>query len=237
MERINFEIKRRSTVSKPKKQQPKTEFYGQTYMYLRGSTLDIDLQNQKQEISKYAATKNITIDYVLEETVSGSVKAANRQLGALIDNAKPGDQILVTEFSRIGRSLTDVLNTLQIASERKIGIVICRLDLRLDDSIAAKTLAFAFSLAAEIERSLISERTKAGLQKALANGKKLGRPKCMNKAAPRKLDGEVKRIKELLDAGVSSSAISRLFGVHRLTVASFIKDRLNKNITHSHGRK
>ena len=138
---------------------------------------------------------------------------------------KKNDVLICSELSRLGRNLLMIMGVLNECMNRDIQVWTIKDNYRLGSDINSKVLAFAFGLSAEIERNLISQRTKEALARKKAEGVVLGRPKG-SKSAKTKLTGQEKRIKELLDKRVSYSAIGRSLGVHRLTVSSFVKERL-----------
>jgi resolvase domain protein len=148
-----------------------------------------------------------------------------RQLGKLLKRMKKGDILICLELSRLGRNLLMIMAILNECMKNDIQVWTIKDNYRLGSDINSKVLAFAFGLSAEIERNLISQRTKEALARKKAEGVVLGRPKG-SKSAKTKLTGQEKRIKELLDKRVSYSAIGRILGVHRLTVSSFVKEKL-----------
>ena len=148
-----------------------------------------------------------------------------RQLGKLLKRMKKGDILICLELSRLGRNLLMIMAILNECMKNDIQVWTIKDNYRLGSDINSKVLAFAFGLSAEIERNLISQRTKEALARKKAEGVVLGRPKG-SKSAKTKLTGQEKRIKELLDKRVSYSAIGRILGVHRLTVSSFVKKKL-----------
>lgn len=183
-------------------------------------------ENQHFEILKLADEKKVTITEWVSETVSGGKKASDRKLGMIISDLGKGDTIMVSEVSRLGRSLMDVMNTLHQCMEKGICVYTCKERFELADNINSKVLAFAFGLAAEIERQMIRSRTVESLQRLKSEGRILGRPKgCKSKS---KLDGHEEQIKEFLQKGISKASISKLLGVHPGTLDAFIKTR---NIT------
>ena len=145
--------------------------------YLRVSTGHQVLDNQRKEIEKYAQAKQIEIDRYVMEVVSGKVQGKNRKLGALVKKLKQGDTLLVTEISRLSRTLMDIMNVVGDLIGRGVSIHSLKDGYTFDDTINSKVLLFAFGLVAEIERNLISMRTKEALAQRKQQGVKLGRRK------------------------------------------------------------
>lgn len=195
------------------------------YAYIRVSTDRQNLENQKFEIENFAKEKNITINTWIEEKISSTERLEDRKFGKLLKKMKKGDQLLVSELSRIGRNLMQVMKILHDCMEKEIMVFTVKEKYELGNNINSKVLAFAFGLSAEIERNLISQRTKEALARRKAEGVILGRPKG-RKSSKTKLTGKEKEIQKLLDKKVSHSAISRIFGVHRLTVSKFVKENM-----------
>ena len=195
------------------------------YGYIRVSSDKQTVENQRFEISIFCEKNSLTIDVWVEETISGMTRVENRKLGKLLKRMKKGDILICSELSRLGRNLLMIMGVLNECMNRDIQVWTIKDNYRLGSDINSKVLAFAFGLSAEIERNLISQRTKEALARKKAEGVVLGRPKG-SKSAKTKLTGQEKRIKELLDKQVSYSAIGRILGVHRLTVSSFVKEKL-----------
>jgi DNA invertase Pin-like site-specific DNA recombinase len=188
------------------------------------------IENQKFEILKFADKKKLRINEWIEETISGTKRVGERKLGTLLRRTKKGDILIVSELSRLGRNLMEVMSILHDCMERDTKVYTIKEGYELGNNINSKVLAFAFSLSAEIERDLISQRTKEALARKRSEGKRLGRPKgSLSKET--KLTGKEEMIQDLLRKKVSVSAIGKIFGVHRLTVNQFIKSRkLRKNL-------
>ena len=201
-----------------------------TYGYIRISTGKQNQENQEYEIKKFAENNNIVINNWITETISGTKNPDKRKLGKLLDKVQEGDLIIATEISRFGRSLFMIMDILQFCMEKGCKIRTIKDNFVLEDDIQSKVLAFAFGLAAEIERKLISQRTKEALETRKANGVKLGRPKGA-KSKFTKLTGKEDGIKILLEQKVSIAEISRIFKVDRSTVSRFCKTlRENQSI-------
>ena len=143
--------------------------------YLRISTGKQLLANQQDEISRFAKSKNLTVDRWVTETVSGRKAQKERKLGQLLKKLKAGDTLIVTELSRLSRTLTDIMAIMGLCLEKNITLYSTKDGYAFDDSINSKVLCFAFGLVAEIERNLISMRTKEALALRKAEGIQLGR--------------------------------------------------------------
>ena len=145
--------------------------------YLRISTGKQNLANQKEEIRRFAEHRNLVIHQWVTEVVSGRKNEKERKLGALLKKLKQGDTLIVTELSRLSRTLTDIMTIMGQCLEKKIILYSTKDNYAFDNSINSKVLCFAFGLVAEIERNLISMRTKEALALKRAEGIKLGRRK------------------------------------------------------------
>lgn len=146
-----------------------------TYGYIRVSTDKQTVENQRFEINKFCCSENIQIDGWIEETISGTKAYNKRALGTLLKRVEKGDLIVCAELSRLGRSLFMIMEILSICMKKECRIWTIKDNYRLGDDIQSKVLAFAFGLSAEIERNLISQRTKEALARKKAEGKTLGR--------------------------------------------------------------
>ena len=195
------------------------------YGYIRVSSDKQTTENQHFEITNYSKAKELLIDEWIEETISATKKLSDRKFGRLLEKMQKGDILIVTELSRLGRNLMQIMSILHTCMEKDIMVFTIKEHYELGNNINSKVLAFAFGLSAEIERNLISQRTKEALARKRAEGVILGRPKG-SKSKVKKLTGKEAEIKTLLDKKVSKSAIARILGVHRLTVAKFVKEIL-----------
>jgi DNA invertase Pin-like site-specific DNA recombinase len=194
------------------------------YCYIRVSTSRQDYQNQRYGLLEFANKKGLKVDEWIEETTSGTKKVSERNLGKLIEKMQKDDVLIVTELSRIGRSLFDIMATLNVLMEKGVKVYSVKENYELGDNINSKVLSFAFGLSAEIERSLISARTKEALAKRKASGKSLGRPKGYQLEKV-KLSEYEDKIKELIRYKVSYRAIARMFDCSHTTVAHFVRTR------------
>jgi len=195
------------------------------YGYIRVSTDKQNIDNQRFEIERFCSSNNLKIERWIEETISGTKTPDKRLLGSLLEEVKPGDLIICSELSRLGRSLFMIMSILNQLMLNDVRIWTIKDNYRLGDNIQSKVLAFAFGLSAEIERDLISQRTKEALARKRAEGMVLGRP-CGSKSTNVKLSGCEQDILLLLKRNFSKSAIGRIYGVNRMTVDTFLKERL-----------
>lgn len=195
-----------------------------TYGYIRVSTDKQTVENQRFEITRFCEGQGLTIDGWIEETISGTRSYDKRKLGQLLKDVREDDLILCAELSRLGRSLFMVMEILSLCMKKGCRVWTIKDNYRLGDDIQSKVLAFAFGLSAEIERNLISQRTKEALDRKKAEGVALGRPKgALSKKV--KLTGKEEVIKVLRDEGTSWAAIARLLHVDRSTLVRFAKSR------------
>ncbi len=181
----------------------------QTIGYLRVSTADQDVEKNKADILTLANHHNLGQVKFLEEKVSGKISWHKRKIAQIIDDLKKGDSLIVSEMSRLGRSMLECMEILSIAMERGIHVYSVKGNWRLDQSIQSKIIAMAFSMAAEIERDLISQRTKEALRAKKASGMSLGRPKGPGKS---KLDPFRPEIEALLANGATLFFIAGRYG-------------------------
>ena len=199
-----------------------------TIGYLRVSTADQDPTNNKTDILTLANNLNLgQVDFV-EETVSGRVSWRKRQIAGVLDEAQSGDHILISELSRLGRSMLECMEILSIALAKGVNIYAVKGNWKLDQSIQSKVIAMAFSMAAEIERDLISERTKEALRVKKAKGVKLGRPKGPGKS---KLDTFQPEIQALLANGSTQKFIAQRYNTTEANLHNWMKKRgIRKNL-------
>ena len=196
------------------------------YAYIRVSTDKQTTENQRYEINKYCITNNIHVDKWVEETISATKDLNKRKLGKVIKQLHNGDILLASELSRLGRRLLEVMSILNHCVNTGVNVWTIKDNFKLDTGIQSKVLAFAFGLAAEIERNLISQRTKEALEAKRAAGVILGRPKG-RLSSKLKLTGKENDITILLQEGLSQRKIAKRLKVNRNTLARFIKRRNN----------
>ena len=196
------------------------------YGYIRVSTDRQTVDNQRFEIERFCSKNNIKIEQWIEETISGTKSPEKRLLGPLLAVVKKDDLIVCSELSRLGRSLFMIMSILNHLMLNSVKVWTIKDNYRLGDNIQSKVLAFAFGLSAEIERDLVSQRTKEALARKRSEGVILGRPRG-RKSSHVKLSGHEKEIRILLEKKTSKSAIGRIFGVNRMTVDTFLKERMS----------
>lgn len=194
------------------------------YGYIRVSTDHQHTANQHHEIGLFTSKNDMKIDKWVEEIISSRKPLHERRLGKILKKLKKGDILIATELSRLGRNLLEVMGILQECLEKDCQIWTLKENYRLGADIQSKVLAFAFSLASEIERQLISERTKISLQRLKDEGRHLGRP---YGTSYQKLQKQHDRLMNLLDNGVSKAEIARSLGCSWLTVHRYMQRNLN----------
>src|SRR5574344_1171317 len=194
-----------------------------TYGYIRVSTDKQTVENQRFEIKKFCSIQNIHVDGWIEETISGTKNYTKRELGRLLERVNKNDLIICAELSRLGRNLFMIMEILNVCMNKECKVWTIKDNYRLGDDIQSKVLAFAFGLSAEIERNLISQRTKEALARKKNEGIILGRPKG-SANIKKKLSGKEHRIRHYLKQEMPLAKISRLLKVHRHTLRSFIKE-------------
>lgn len=193
------------------------------YGYIRVSSDKQTVENQRFEINNFCEHNQLVIDGWIEETISGTKSYNKRELGKLLKRVQKDDLIICAELSRLGRNLFMIMEILNICMSKECRVWTIKDNYRLGEDIQSKVLAFAFGLSAEIERNLISQRTKEALARKKAEGVILGRP-IGRKTDESKYKLYPKRnlILELLKAGVSRRKIAQICKVDRNTLCRFI---------------
>ena len=203
--------------------------------YIRVSSNRQTLEHQRFEIENFSKKAGVKIDQWVQEKISSRKALDKRLLGELLGDLQENDILITCEISRLGRSLLEVMKILETCLSKNCQVWTIKENYRLGNDIQSKVLAFAFGLAAEIERNLISQRTKSSLANIKSSGKKLGRP--FNAQTKKlKLAKNHKRIQELLEKGVSQSKIARTFGVERATLRKYLL-RLETSLEDVDGRE
>lgn len=190
--------------------------------YIRVSSNKQTCEHQQYEIAQFAKSHKCSISEWVQETISSRKPLHKRQLGGVLQNLRAGDIIIACEISRLGRSLLEVMRILEDCLNKGCQVWTIKENYHLGNDIQSKVMAFAFGLSAEIERNLISQRTKASLDNIKAKGKKLGRPF----AAPSKklrLSRNKAKVYELVQQGTPLAQMARTMQVHRITLRRFMR--------------
>jgi DNA invertase Pin-like site-specific DNA recombinase len=202
------------------------------YGYIRVSTDRQTVENQRYEISKFCEINNLVIGKWIEETISGTKEYNKRSLGKLLKSIQKDDILICAEISRLGRSLFMIMDILNLCLKKECKVWTIKDNFRLGDDIQSKVLAFAFGLSAEIERNLISQRTKEALARKKMEGVVLGRP-VGRKSTKVKLTGMENEIDNMLNKKFSKIKIAKKLNVHRNTLESFINNHMRDCSTSS----
>jgi DNA invertase Pin-like site-specific DNA recombinase len=194
--------------------------------YLRVSTGNQEMEKNKADILKLANSLDLGKVFFVEEIVSGKVSWRKRKISEILDGLKSGDSVIVSELSRLGRSMLECMEILSVSLQKGVHVYAVKGNWKLDNSIQSKNIAMAFSMAAEIERDLISSRTTEALRHRKAQGMKLGRPLGPGKS---KLDQYRVEIEALLANGSSQRFIAKRY---KTTEANFSNWLKKNKITH-----
>ena len=194
------------------------------YGYLRVSTDKQDCDNQKIGVEALAEKLGLPIEsWIIDDGVSGTKEPEKRKLGKLLRKIRTGDVIICSELSRLGRKLFMVISILEHCMKIGAKVLTVKDGYELGDNVQSKVLAFAFGLVAELEREMISKRTKEALQRRKANGKRLGRP-FGSRNKKHALDGKEDKISELLNQGLSVVQAAQRLKVSSVTLYAYLKD-------------
>lgn len=193
-----------------------------TVAYLRVSTIDQDIQKNKAAILSFANENNLGKVHFVEEKVSGKVPWRERKIAEILQELKQGDNIIVSELSRLGRSMLECMEILAVASDKHINIYALKGNWRLDNSMQSKIVAVVFSMASEIEHELISKRTKEALAAKKAQGIPLGRPKGISTS---KLDKNRVEIEALLKSGSTQKFIAERYDTTKANLHRWLTKR------------
>ncbi len=188
--------------------------------YLRVSTNDQELEKNKSDILHLANHLNLGRVNFVEEIVSGKVSWKKRKIAEIIEEFTKGDMLIVSELSRLGRSMLECMEILSVAVEKGVKVYAVKGNWTLDHSIQSKIVAMAFSMASEIERDLISQRTKEALRYKKEQGIKLGRPKGPGKS---KLDKFRPEIEALMQNGSTQKFIANRYGTMEANLHNWLK--------------
>jgi DNA invertase Pin-like site-specific DNA recombinase len=194
------------------------------YGYIRVSTDKQTVENQRFEVSKFCKRNGISVNKWIEETISGTQETSKRKLGSLLETMQKGDVLICSELSRLGRNLLMIMSILNVCMEKDVQVWTIKDNYKLGKDINSKVLAFAFGLSAEIERTLISQRTKEALARRRAEGAHIGRPRGA-KSKSSKCSGKNYLIKKLLGKKISKAKIAKRLGVHSSTLIRFLRKK------------
>lgn len=198
---------------------------GKIVAYLRASTDKQDLDHQKLELLEFCRRKSMSVDEFVEITISSRQPTKQRRIDDLVDKLVETDTLIVTELSRLGRSTTEVISLVNALVKRNIRVIVIKqnLDISTEDMNSKVTLTL-FSLFAELERDLISLRTKEALASKKRQGQILGKPKGTIQKS--KFDQNIDKIKELLGYGLSVRKIANVLGyTNHIALNTYIKKR------------
>jgi DNA invertase Pin-like site-specific DNA recombinase len=195
-----------------------------TTAYLRVSTDGQDLKNQRYAILDYADRHGLRIDSWMEVKMSSRRTPKERRIDDLVNSLNPGDSLIVSELSRLGRSVGQIITLVDELVKKQVSVIVIKQGIVVNGKrdIATTTLITMLGLFAEIERELISERTRMGLAKARAEGKLIGRPRGSRSS---QLDARIPEIKEFLAKGISRASIAKLLGVKWSSLQYYLKSR------------
>jgi DNA invertase Pin-like site-specific DNA recombinase len=193
-----------------------------TIAYLRISTDKQDLEKNKADILQLANKKDLGKVHWIEETVSGKVSWKKRQIAQALEQLQVGNTLIVSELSRLGRSMLEIMEILSVATEKGVKIYAVKGNWQLDGSLQSKVVAMAFAIAAEIERDLISQRTKEALAARKRDGMILGRPRGIGKS---KLDIYQPEIEALLANGSTITFIAKRYKTTKSNLQRWMKQR------------
>lgn len=191
------------------------------YAYIRVSTDKQTVENQRFEINNFLKRDNLVVDKWYEETISGTKSPDKRILGDIIGRVQKDDLIICSELSRLGRSLFMIMSILNKLMEKGVRVWTIKDNYRLGDDIQSKVLAFAFGLSAEIERKLISDRTREALARKKVEGVILGRPKG-RKSSILKCTNRKEEIQDMIAFRIAKTRIAKSIGVSSPTLYKFI---------------
>lgn len=192
----------------------------QTIGYLRVSTVEQDIKKNKADILLLANEKKLGNVTWIEEKISGKINWKQRKIGNVVDGLHKGDCLIVSELSRLGRSMLEIMEILSLLCEKEVKVFAVKGNWHLDGSIQSKIIAMIYSMCAEIERDLISSRTKEALRAKKAAGVKLGRPKGSGSS---KLDKVRPEIEALMQNGSTQKFIANRYNTTEANLSLWLK--------------
>jgi DNA invertase Pin-like site-specific DNA recombinase len=193
--------------------------------YLRVSTDKQDLNHQKLELLEFARKKSLSIDEFVEITISSRMTSKQRRIDELLERLNQADTLIVTELSRLGRSTAEVISLVNALAKRGIRVIVLKQNLDISQhDMNSKVALTLFSLFSELERDLISSRTKEALASKKRGGQVLGKPKGTIQKS--KFDKDVEKISELLGYGLSMRKMAKVLGyTNHIALNTYIKKR------------
>ena len=196
-----------------------------TWAYLRVSTSRQELDNQRLEILNFANQAGIRVDEFVEVEISSRKTTEERRIDELLARLSPGDTVVVSELSRLGRSLGEMVQIVEQLKEKEVALIAIKqgINTRSDSDMASKCIIYLSGMFAELERDFLSQRTKNGLERAKAQGKVLGRKK--GSLGKSKMDEHVDEIKRLMTLKVPKASVAKILGVSRQALYKFIESR------------
>jgi len=196
-----------------------------TWAYLRVSTSRQELDNQRLEILNFANQAGIRVDEFVEVEISSRKTTEERRIDELLARLAPGDTVVVSELSRLGRSLGEMVQIVEQLKEKEVALIAIKqgINTRSDSDMASKCIIYLSGMFAELERDFLSQRTKNGLERAKAQGKVLGRKK--GSLGKSKMDEHVDEIKRLMALKVPKASVAKILGVSRQALYKFIESR------------
>lgn len=197
---------------------------GRVVAYVRVSTNKQDLENQRHEIERYCSTHGLVVDHWDEDIASGTTQVKDRRAGAMLEGLTTGDTLIVSEISRISRSVRTLLNILEDCIDQGITVISVKQNVTFEKGLTSTIMITGLGLAAQIEREMISARTREALARKSAEGVKLGRPAGTHVPENRKLFGKNEEILSYMRRRVSKAAIARLLDVSASTLYRHVKD-------------
>ncbi|HIE54643.1 MAG TPA: resolvase [Chromatiaceae bacterium] len=196
-----------------------------TIAYIRASTGKQDVNSQKLEILEFVHHANLKVDEFVQITISSRKTSKQRRIDELLEKLVDSDTLIVTELSRLGRSTSEIITLVNELVQRNIRVIVIKQNLDIvQHDMSSKIIVTLFSLFAELERDLVSLRTKEALAAKKAQGVKLGKPKGTIQAS--KFDKDRERIEELLRLGMSIRKIAKVMGYsNHIGLNTYIKKR------------
>jgi DNA invertase Pin-like site-specific DNA recombinase len=193
------------------------------YGYVRVSTDKQTTQNQKFEIENFCEKKGEKVDVWMCEQISGKIDTNKRKLGKLLKTMTKDDTIICTEISRLSREMYALISLLYQCEKKNVNIIAIKESFNPQENKYAKFSALFFAASAELERNMISQRTKEALAYKKSVGIRLGRP-IGSKSKSRKLTGKEEKIRKMRNEGVSLRKMAKILKVHTDTLSVFIKE-------------